>query len=292
MSTSRKRDSFSARTPRGPILANIAERVSWLLLIPAVLLAARIWLGPYWPVWAMAIVAALSARRELTRLYLSPLSSALRQALTARPAEAAEPLRELARRHKLRSQNVFFWPEEDLPGETQAAYYLIQGMPIFLLGQELPDLLSKEELEAVFAHELSHHLLGHVKRSAVARVLADVSAVAAACAVAWHMPLTLDSKWTLVEPVATILLAWGAARACLQVALNAYSRRQELQADRKAIEITGDAAAFGSAYRKLTERRGAETGPPRWAHFLLADCPTLQERLDAIEKTQTKNTAP
>jgi Zn-dependent protease with chaperone function len=284
MPTSRKRDSSPARAARGPVLADIADRVSWMLLIPVVLLATRIWLGPYWPLWAMLIVAALSARRELTRLFLSPLSPALRQALTDRPAEAATPLRELARRHGLRTPNVIFWPEADLPGETQAAYYLIQRMPIFLLGRRLPELLSPQELGAVFAHELSHHLLGHVKRTSVARVLADMAAVAAACAAIWRLPLALGSLWALAGWAAAVLLIWGAARACLQVALNAYARRQELQADRKAMEITADQAAFVSAYHKLADQCGAEAGRPGWAHFLLSDRPTLQQRLAAAEK--------
>jgi Zn-dependent protease with chaperone function len=83
---------------------------------------------------------------------------------------------------------------------------------------------------------------------------------------------------------AEILLIWIGARVLLQVALNGYARRQELQADRKALQVTGDREAFVSACRTLAALRGALREPPRWAHVLLCDAPTLRQRLAVADE--------
>ena len=49
--------------------ADFAQRATDAILVPAVVLMARIFLGSWWPAWAVAILAVLAARRELTRLY-------------------------------------------------------------------------------------------------------------------------------------------------------------------------------------------------------------------------------
>ncbi len=284
-------------------LVNIAERLTWLALVPAVVLAAWVWTGPAWALWAAAAVAILSARRELSGLYLRPLPPAVREALLAGPEEAVEGFRELARQSGIVSPAVLYWPQEDFPHGAPAAYYLVQGRPIFLLNEAARTMLSPAEGLAAFAHELAHHLLGHVKRFALAKVLADAGGAGAACAAlaavptlaSWLRPTAPSaaapaaaapafagglSWWPLA---ATVLAAWLIARAGLLVALNAYSRRQELQADRKALALTGDRAAMAGAYRKLAAWRGAEGEPPRWWRWFFADSPSLRQRLAQIE---------
>jgi STE24 endopeptidase len=118
-----------------------------------------------------------------------------------------------------------------------------------------------------------------VKRFALARVLADVAAGAAACGAASVLSIAAVAGGELAARAAAVLAVLVAIRACLQPVLNATSRRQELQADRRAIEITGNADAFVAAYRKLAARRGAMKDPPRWAHLLFSGSPTLTQRL-------------
>lgn len=273
-----------------PALAGLAQRASEALVVPVAILACRLWLGEWWPAWAVAVLAVLAARRELTRLYLRPMPAVLREALAEAPHKDAQPLRELARRNGLVAPAVLFWPVDWPPQGLLAVHYVIQGRPIFLLGDALRVLLSPAEVRSVFAHELAHHLLRHVKRSAVALAAADVLAGAVAVAAAGGMALPRGAGWPLVLQAAEILLVWAGARACLQVALNALGRRQELHADRKALQLTGDREAFLSASRKLAARRGADKDPPRLLHWLLADAPTLRQRLAAIEEKRPGKT--
>jgi Zn-dependent protease with chaperone function len=257
-----------------------------VLLVPVVIVAARIWLGTFWGLWAVAILAALAARREVTRLYLRPMPPALREALADAPRQGTEALRELARRHGAGGAAILYWPADRPPEGLLAAYYVIQGRPLFLLGERLPELLRPEEVRSAFAHELAHHVLGHVKRSAAAAGAAEALAGAAACLAAGWMPPPTGAGWPLAAQAAEVLLIWAGARLCLQVALNALERRQELQADRKAVQITGDRGAHESACRKLAAWRGAEKEPPRWTHWLLSGMPTLRQRLAAAGRQE------
>jgi hypothetical protein len=64
----------------------------------------------------------------------------------------------------------------------------------------------------------------------------------------------------------------------------AYCRFQELQADRLALEITNESEAFVSAYRKLASRSMSAAEPPRLAHWLFDDAPSLAQRLAVAEE--------
>jgi Zn-dependent protease with chaperone function len=277
------------RHATAPILAGLAQRASEAIVVPVAILACRLWLGDWWPACAVAVLAVLAARRELTRLYFAPMPAALREALAQAPHKDAQPLRDLARRSGIVAPAVLFWPVDWPPYDLLAIHYVIQGRPIFLLSDTLRVVLSPAEVRSVFAHELAHHLLQHVKRMAVALAAADVLAGAVACIAAVNTALPAGAGWPLALQAAKILLVWAGARACLQVALNALGRRQELQADRKALQLTGDREAFLSASRKLAARRGAEKEPPRLLHWLLADAPTLRQRLAAAERGQTSS---
>jgi STE24 endopeptidase len=132
---------------------------------------------------------------------------------------------------------------------------------------------------AVFAHELAHHVLGHSLRTAAAqRLIAAGGAGVSACvlwfrlgAVGWSSAAFMLALLVLVERVwellwAPVLLAW--------------SRRQERQAHRKALEMTGEPEAYAAAMRRLAGRDGT-VSPSRAGPA--ASHPTLHEVLELTE---------
>ena len=100
---------------------NILDRLTALLLAAAVVVAARVFLGDGWFLWAVGALAALSAWREAGRLYLRPMPPALRQAIVGPQQEAAEPLKAMGRRQGLPYPAVLFWPQGQLPDGAPAA---------------------------------------------------------------------------------------------------------------------------------------------------------------------------
>jgi STE24 endopeptidase len=64
-------------------------------------------------------------------------------------------------------------------------------------------------------------------------------------------------------------------------ALTAISRRWERAADRYSLELTGDQAAYATAFRRLAQTNLNDLDPPRLLYLLLFTHPTPPERLAA-----------
>ena len=69
--------------------------------------------------------------------------------------------------------------------------------------------------------------------------------------------------------------------------LNWWSRRLENGADRFALQLTGDPAAFAGAMRRLGCQNLVELCPPRWSEVLLASHPALGRRIRLAESWTT-----
>jgi STE24 endopeptidase len=64
---------------------------------------------------------------------------------------------------------------------------------------------------------------------------------------------------------------------------NWWSRRLETAADRFALTLTADPAAFAAAMRRLGCQNLVELRPPRWAEVLLGTHPALGRRIARAE---------
>ena len=128
----------------------------------------------------------------------------------------------------------------------------------------------RAELETVVAHELGHRRHRDVAKGTV---LAMAGAVAAVL-VAWPLDPT-------PRRIPLLLLAWGLLELATLPFSAACSRRLERRADRFALELTRDAAAFRSAFVRLAKANLSDLDPPRLVYALLFTHPTPPERLAA-----------
>ena len=69
----------------------------------------------------------------------------------------------------------------------------------------------------------------------------------------------------------------------LMPALNAYSRRNEREADRYCWESTTAVAPFISSMNKLAEQNLAERSPSKWVEWLFHSHPAISKRIAAAE---------
>ncbi len=139
--------------------------------------------------------------------------------------------------------------------DEEATLYVTEGLT----------RLPASALEAVIAHEVAHEVLGHV---GTRRALS----------------LSMTAGFTVLGVVApgvnfVDLLA-------NPIAVRAFTRRQELEADQKAVEILR-AMGHGTPRRSLADalRAVAASGPraKEQAGGLLSSHPSLEERLAALE---------
>lgn len=139
--------------------------------------------------------------------------------------------------------------------DEEATFYFTEG----LTAQPWP------VVEAVVAHEVAHEVLGHI---GARRALS----------------LSLSAGFTLLGIVAPGLSLLDFVAN--PIAVRAFSGRQELEADRKAVEILramGHAAPRRSLALALSSLAAASPKPKEDLGGLLASHPSLDERLAALE---------
>jgi STE24 endopeptidase len=147
---------------------------------------------------------------------------------------------------------------------------------------------SDEEIEVVLAHELAHHVHGDIWKGVVFESVLVVAGfhVAARLLDAFIDSLGLSGA-SDIAGLPLLLLAAGAVSVLMVPAANALSRAYERSADRYALELTRNPAAFISAMKRLAAQNLAEEHPTKIAEWLFYSHPPIRERIAAAQSFQT-----
>jgi STE24 endopeptidase len=129
---------------------------------------------------------------------------------------------------------------------------------------------ARPELEVVVAHELGHRRHRDIAKGTVVAM----ASAAVAVLVAWALDPT-------PRHIPLLLLVWGLLELASLPLTAAFSRRLERRADRFALELTRDAGAFETAFRKLASANLSDLDPPRVVYTLMFTHPTPAERIAA-----------
>jgi STE24 endopeptidase len=188
----------------------------------------------------------------------------------------------LGERAGTRVRGVYRWKLSDKSKKANAALTGLGATRRIILADTLLDNYTPDEIEAVLAHELGHHVHRHILKSICVQAAITLLGFWAAnwvlhYAVDEHMFLELSDfanlpLLVLVSVVLSILL---------MPALNAYSRFNERQADRYAFESIASVEPFIASMNKLAEQNLAERTPSRWVEILFHSHPSIARRLDA-----------
>jgi len=204
-----------------------------------------------------------------------------------------EPLEneELRRRLVLLSEHagthvrgVYRWKLSEKSKKANAALTGLGNTRRIILADTLLDNYAPEEIEAVLAHELGHHVHRHIFKSILVQAGTTVLGFWAAnwvlhYAVDHHMfeELSDFANLPLLAMTATVL------SLLLMPALNAYSRFNERQADRYAFESIASVEPFISSMNKLAQQNLAERRPSKWVEALFYSHPAISKRVAAAE---------
>ena len=265
------------------------EVKDWLVgLVIAVLLAevvyATIRLAPlnWWLLsWAIFIVLTV-VFAQVAPVVLFPLFYKFK------PLENDELRARLVRlgeRAGTRVRGVYEWKLSEKSKKANAALTGLGATRRIILSDTLLENYSPDEIEAVLAHELGHHVHRHMLKGIVVQVgitLFGFWAVDAALDYAmepWHLfdRLSDFANLPLLVLVATVL------SFLLMPALNAYSRFHERQADRYCFGAIPSVAPFVSSMNKLAEQNLAEREPSRVVEILFHSHPAVGKRIAAAQ---------
>ena len=194
----------------------------------------------------------------------------------------------LSERAGTRIRGIYKWNLSEKSKKANAALTGLGATRRIILADTLLDHYSPDEIEAVLAHELGHHVHKHILKSIFVQAGITLFGFWAANYVLhlsieqWGMFDTLAdfSNLPLLVLVSTLLSIF------LMPAMNAYSRFNERQADRYAFESIRSVQPFISSMNKLAAQNLAERTPSRWVECLFHSHPAISRRVAAAEAWQ------
>jgi STE24 endopeptidase len=191
----------------------------------------------------------------------------------------------LSERAGTRVRGVYKWNLSEKSKKANAALTGLGNTRRIILADTLLENYSADEIEAVLAHELGHHVHRHILKSiAVQAGITLVGFWAANWVLHYavertHMFVTVSdfANLPLLVLVSTVL------SFLLLPALNAYSRYNERQADRYAFQSIPSVGPFISSMNKLADQNLAERTPSRWVEWFFQSHPAISRRVTAAE---------
>jgi STE24 endopeptidase len=183
-----------------------------------------------------------------------------------------------------RVRGVYRWKLSEKSKKANAALTGLGNTRRIILADTLLDNYAPEEIEAVLAHELGHHVHRHILKSIVIQAGTTLLGFWAAnlvlhYAVDHHMFEELSDFANM--PLLAITVT--ALSLLLLPLLNAYSRFNERQADRYAFQSIDSVEPFISSMNKLAQQNLAERTPSKWVEILFHSHPAISKRVAAAE---------
>ncbi len=238
----------------------------------------------WWLISATVFMAATGGLATIAPLVLLPIfyrftpldREALRARLVALSARAGVPV-----------LGVYEWSLGDRTRRANAALVGTGVTRRIIISDTLLSQYSDDEIEVILAHELAHHVHHDIRCALTiefALLLAGFASAAVALAIGWRSAGLVSPQDVAGLPI--LLIAGGAVMLLATPFVNALSRRHELRADRYALEMTRQPAAFISAMRRLAAQNLAEASPSRLTVWFFHTHPPIDQRIAAARVFQ------
>ena len=202
--------------------------------------------------------------------------------------ELRERLTRLGQRAGTRIRGVYEWKLSEKSKKANAALMGIGRTRRIVLADTLLENYTGDEIEAVLAHELGHHVRRHILKSILTQVAITLfgfwlinQVLRFALARDWFP--VLDPRLYDFANLPLIILVATVLGFLLMPAMNALSRRHEREADLYAWESIPAIDPFVSAMTKLADQNLAERTPSRFVEWFFESHPSIQKRIDAAE---------
>ena len=252
------------------------------LLVEILYFAIRQWPQHWWLVTWAVFIGLFIFFAQIAPIVLLPLFYKFEP---LEDEELRSRLVRLSERAGTRVRGVYEWKLSEKSKKANAALTGLGATRRIILADTLLNHYSQDEIEAVLAHELGHHVHKHILKSIVVQAAITLAGFWAANLILRyaveqrHMFETLSdfASLPLLVLVSTVL------SFLLMPVMNAYSRFNERQADRYCFESINSVAPFISSMNKLAEQNLAERQPGRWVEWFFHSHPAIAKRVAAAE---------
>jgi STE24 endopeptidase len=202
-----------------------------------------------------------------------------------------ERLMRLGERAGTRVRGVYEWKLSEKSKKANAALTGLGNTRRIILADTLLQNYSDDEIEAVLAHELGHHVHGHILKSIAVEAVVTLAGFWAANQV---LRYAIDQQH-MFEHMADfanlpllVLVSTGLS-VLLMPALNAYSRFNERQADLYCWKSVPSITPYVTAMEKLNQQNLSESHPSRLVEILFHSHPPISKRIAAAEEWARKH---
>ena len=199
-----------------------------------------------------------------------------------------ERLTRLGVRAGTRVRGVYEWKLSEKSKKANAALMGMGATRRIILSDTLLQNYSEDEIEAVLAHELGHHVRRHIVKGILMQVAVTFvgfwltnEVLRFAIARDWF-PVLEDRLYDFANLPLIILVA-TVLGFLLMPALNAISRKHEREADRYAWENIAVIGPFVTSMQKLAAQNLSERTPSRFVEWFFESHPSIQKRITAAE---------
>jgi STE24 endopeptidase len=192
----------------------------------------------------------------------------------------------LGERAGTRVRGVYEWKLSEKSKKANAALTGLGHTRRIILADTLLENYNADEIEAVLAHELGHHVHRHILKSIGVEALVTLVGF-------WVANLALNyaihdqhmfQHLSDFANLPLLVLVSSALSLLLMPALNAYSRFAERQADRYCWSTVPSIAPYVSAMEKLNKQNLSESHPSRLVEILFHSHPPVSKRIAAAEE--------
>jgi STE24 endopeptidase len=194
-------------------------------------------------------------------------------------------LMRLGERSGTRVRGVYEWKLSEKSKKANAALTGLGNTRRIILADTLLQNYSNDEIEAVLAHELGHHVHGHMAKMIAVQAVVTLAGFWAANE-ALRYAIDEQQMFQHLADFANLpLLALVASGLSLLLmpALNAYSRFTERQADLYCWKCVADVTPYITAMEKLARQNLSESHPSRLVELLFHSHPPISKRIAAAE---------
>ncbi|HUX62111.1 MAG TPA: M48 family metallopeptidase [Ignavibacteriaceae bacterium] len=194
-------------------------------------------------------------------------------------------IQNLAKNAGIKVENVYKFNMSKNTKKANAAFTGIGKSKRILLGDNLIDQYTSDEIETVIAHELGHYKRKHIIKNII---IGTVASFLTLFLISYFYSYSVTwFNFSSIKEIAALplLILWMLLIGLVQTPItNLLSRKFEYEADQYAILSTGKPTAFISTLEKLTEQNLGDKNPHPLIEWFFYSHPSIERRILAIKK--------
>lgn len=200
-----------------------------------------------------------------------------------------ERLTKLSERAGTRVRGVYEWNLSEKSKKANAALMGMGSTRRIILADTLLAGYSDDEIEAILAHELGHHVHKHMLKGILTQVVVTffgfwLTNIVLRFVIAKQWFPTLTPRLYDFANLPLILIVATILSLLLMPAMNALSRKHEREADLYAWKNIADVGPFITSMQKLADQNLAEREPNQFVEWLFHSHPSIGRRVAAAQE--------